>query len=53
LLFDEKTSQRPFGEKECQEFMSGRLARSGRAGPPSNGTMYSRLSGRISWPFRH
>ena len=38
-LFEENTSQRPFGEKLCQEFMSGVLQRIRRASPPSAGTM--------------
>jgi hypothetical protein len=49
----EKTIQRPFGEKLCHEFMSFVLHRISRASPPSTGTIQSRLSGRISWPFRH
>src|ERR1035441_11078825 len=52
-LFDEKTSQRPFGEKLCHEFICEVLALILRAVPPSNGTMYSSLSGRINCPLRH
>ena len=37
--FDEKTIQRPFGEKLCQEFMREVLQLSRRAVPPSKGTM--------------
>src|ERR1019366_4109323 len=44
-LFDEKTSQRPFGEKLCQEFMRRVLQFMRRAAPPAAGTMYSWLSG--------
>src|SRR3974390_1922787 len=51
-LFDENTSQRPFGEKLCQEFISGVLQRIFRASPPDAGTIYNWLSGRISWPLR-
>ena len=36
-LFDENTSQRPFGEKLCHEFISGVLQRISRASPPSAG----------------
>ena len=49
--FDEKTSQRPFGEKLCQEFMSGVLHRMSRASPPSAGTIHSFPSGRMRRPF--
>ena len=38
-LLDEKTSQRPLGEKLCQEFISGVLHFISRASPPCNGTM--------------
>ena len=38
-LFEEKTSQRPLGEKLCQEFISGVLQRMRRAAPPPAGTM--------------
>ena len=38
-LLEEKTSQRPLGEKLCQEFITGVLHRMRRAGPPSAGTM--------------
>ncbi len=48
--FDEKTSQRPFGEKLCHEFITGRLLRRGRSTPPPTGTIYSLLSGRINRP---
>src|SRR5512141_1983672 len=51
-LFDEKTSQRPFGEKLCQEFMSGVLQFMRRAVPPVAGTMKSFPSGRMSSPLR-
>ena len=34
---DEKTSHLPFGEKLCQEFMSGKLHWSSRALPPPAG----------------
>ena len=36
---EENTSQRPLGEKLCQEFMRGILQRIRRAWPPSAGTM--------------
>src|ERR1700691_6812036 len=51
--FEEKTSQRPLGEKLCHEFISEVLARRRRATPPSNGTIYRWLSGRMSWPLWH
>ena len=51
-LLDEKTIQRPFGEKLCHEFISGVLQFISRASPPPAGTMYNLLSGRISWPLR-
>ena len=38
-LLDENTSQRPLGEKLCQEFMSGVLQRMRRASPPAAGTI--------------
>src|SRR5664279_4536854 len=50
-LLDEKTSQRPLGEKLCQEFMGDILARIRRAAPPAAGTIHSSLSGRISSAF--
>src|ERR1022692_3725904 len=34
-LLDEKTIHRPFGEKLCHEFMSGRFARIRRGSPPA------------------
>src|ERR1035441_2895438 len=37
-LFDQKTSQRPFGEKLCQEFMRRVLQFMRRASPPAAGT---------------
>src|ERR1035441_884290 len=49
--FDEKASHRPFGEKECQEFISDKLQFISRALPPEKGRMYSLLSGRISIPL--
>src|ERR1019366_4378566 len=49
--FDENASHRPFGENVCHEFISDVLHFIRRALPPSNGTMYSLLSGRISNPF--
>jgi hypothetical protein len=52
-LLEEKTSQRPLGEKLCQEFITGRFDCKRRASPPSKGTMYSLLSGRMSRPFLH
>src|ERR1022692_3098116 len=62
-LLDEKTIHRPFGEKLCHEFMSGRFARIRRGWPPAAarirrgwppaaGRMYNLLSGRISRPLR-
>src|SRR5271165_5613034 len=51
LLFDENTSQRPFGEKLCHEFISAVLQFIRRAVPPAAGTIYNWLSGRISCPF--
>src|SRR5271157_1933875 len=51
--FDENTSQRPLGEKLCHEFIRGVLQRIRRACPPSAGTIYNWLSGRISSPLRH
>ncbi|HEX2956059.1 MAG TPA: hypothetical protein VHO70_04485 [Chitinispirillaceae bacterium] len=47
---DEKTIQRPLGEKLCQEFISGVLQFMRRAMPPSAGTMKSWPSGRIKSP---
>jgi len=52
-------SERPFDEnasharsaKRVQEFIGERLQFIRRAVPPSNGTMYSSLSGRMSRPF--
>src|ERR1019366_2656597 len=49
--FEENASQRPFGEKVCQEFIRDWLQFIRRAVPPSNGTMYSSLAGRMSRPF--
>src|SRR5205807_10016060 len=46
------TSHRPLGEKLCHEFISGVFARNRCAAPPSAGTMYSWLSGRINRPLR-
>src|ERR1035438_2312647 len=51
-LFDEKAIQRPFGEKVCHEFISGVLHFISRASPPSEGTIWSFPSGRITIPFR-
>ncbi len=48
---DENTSQRPLGDQLCHEFMRFRLQLSSRSFPPSNGTIYKWLSGRISRPF--
>src|ERR1017187_580823 len=48
---EENASQRPLGEKVCQEFIRDRLQFMRRAVPPSNGAMYSSLSGRMSRPF--
>src|SRR3974390_1787601 len=48
---DENASQRPFGENVCQEFIGDMLQLMRRAGPPSNGTMFNSLSGRMSSPF--
>jgi hypothetical protein len=45
FAFEENTSQRPFEEKLCQEFIRGVFARSRRASPPSAGMMKSSLSG--------
>jgi hypothetical protein len=39
LAFDENTSQRPFDEKLCHEFIRGVLARSRLASPPPAGMM--------------
>src|ERR1017187_4653723 len=50
---EENTIQRPLGEKLCQEFISRVLHFIKRAWPPLNGTIKSRLSGRISRPLRH
>ena len=49
---DEKTIQRPLGEKLCHEFMSGVFDCIRRALPPLAGTMKSWLSGRINNPLR-
>ena len=38
-LFDEKTSQRPLGEKLCHEFISAVLQFISRALPPAAGTI--------------
>src|SRR5664279_3865879 len=50
--FDEKASQRPFGEKVCQEFIVGVLQFISRALPPWKGTIYNLLSGLINSPLR-
>ncbi|MGA2169806.1 MAG: hypothetical protein ABSG62_16495, partial [Terracidiphilus sp.] len=50
---EEKTSQRPLGEKLCQEFIRDVLARMRRATPPAAGMIYNSLSGRINCAFRH
>src|ERR1035441_2758932 len=50
-VFDENTSQRPFGDQLCHEFIVFRLQLSSRSFPPANGTIYKWLSGRISSPF--
>src|ERR1700690_1248501 len=52
-FLEEKTSQRPLGEKLCQEFMRDVFERIRRGTPPAAGTMYSWLSGRIRRPLRH
>src|ERR1017187_8309266 len=51
-LLEENTSQRPLGEKLCQEFIRDVLHFMRRATPPLNGTIYNSLSGRISCPLR-
>src|SRR5664280_2579250 len=53
LALDENTSQRPLGEKLCHEFIRGVFDRMRRACPPSAGTIYNWLSGRMSSPLRH
>src|ERR1035438_8957509 len=51
-LLEENTSQRPLGEKLCQEFIKSVLQSMRRAVPPAAGTMYNWLSGRINCPLR-
>ena len=51
-LLEENTSQRPLGEKLCQEFISGVLQRIVAAAPPAGRHDVERLSGRINWPLR-